>query len=123
MVKFFVLMASVMAFIAVAVGAFGAHMLRNHLNAELMAVFETAARYHMYHALALGIVAFSLKIQTGTRAIIAGWLFITGIILFCGSLYTLSITGIKWFGAITPFGGIAFLAGWIYIAAHVLKGK
>jgi uncharacterized membrane protein YgdD (TMEM256/DUF423 family) len=104
------------AFVAVAAGAFGAHALRDRLSAEYLAVFETAARYQMYHALALLAVALLLSLRPLGTLQWAGWLFVMGTTLFSGSLYALALTGTRWLGAITPLGGIAFLAGWICLA-------
>ncbi|MBA2628043.1 MAG: DUF423 domain-containing protein [Gemmatimonadales bacterium] len=101
------------AFIAVAAGAFGAHALRARLAPEMLAVFETGARYQMYHALGLIAVAWALGRWPGSGlAQSAGWAFVAGTLLFSGSLYALSLSGIRWLGAITPLGGVAFLAGW-----------
>jgi len=105
------------AFLAVAAGAFGAHWLRARLSAELLAVFETAARYQMYHALALIAVAFAWSRWPAPAVRAAGWLFIAGTVLFSGSLYLLAVTGTRWLGAITPLGGLCFLAGWLAVAA------
>ncbi len=101
------------AFISVAAGAFGAHGLRARLSPDLLAAFETGARYQMYHALGLMAAAFALSRWPGPWPVRAGWLFVAGTVLFSGSLYTLALTGIRWLGAITPFGGVAFLAGWV----------
>lgn len=106
----------VMAFLAVAVGAFGAHILRDRVAAELMPVFETGARYHMYHALALLITARVAAVSAGKAARAAGSLFLVGIVLFSGSLYLLAVTGVRWLGAVTPLGGVAFLCGWVALA-------
>jgi uncharacterized membrane protein YgdD (TMEM256/DUF423 family) len=107
------------AFIAVAAGAFGAHALRARLSPELLAVFETGARYQMYHALALLGVAWAVTRWPGPLLIWAGWLFALGTLLFSGSLYALALSGIRWLGAITPLGGVAFLAGWLCLALAV----
>lgn len=101
------------AFISVAAGAFGAHALRQRLEPDLLAVFETGARYQMYHALALLAVAWAATRWPGTLMTWAGWLFVLGTVLFSGSLYVLALSGIRWLGAITPLGGLAFLAGWL----------
>jgi uncharacterized membrane protein YgdD (TMEM256/DUF423 family) len=119
MTRTFATLACLLAFLAVAAGAFGAHALRARVAPDLLAVWETAARYQMYHALALFGVAWSLDRWPGTRAVLAGWLFIVGIVLFSGSLYLLSISGVRWLGAITPLGGVAFLAGWLLLATHL----
>jgi uncharacterized membrane protein YgdD (TMEM256/DUF423 family) len=103
------------AAVAVAAGAFAAHGLRERLDARALEVFETGARYHMYHALALiaaGLVASSVA----RGAAFAAWLFQAGIVLFSGSLYALALTGTRGLGAITPLGGLAFLAGWLWLA-------
>jgi uncharacterized membrane protein YgdD (TMEM256/DUF423 family) len=100
------------ALIAVAAGAFGAHGLRARLSPDLLAVFETAARYQMYHALALLAVAWAVTRWPGSLVVWGGWLFVAGTVIFSGSLYALALTGTRWLGAITPIGGVAFLAGW-----------
>jgi uncharacterized membrane protein YgdD (TMEM256/DUF423 family) len=104
------------AMVAVAAGAFGAHALRTRLSAEYLATFETAARYQMYHALALLAVAWAVNRWPGPLPIWAGWLFLVGTVLFSGSLYALALTGARWWGAVTPLGGVAFLAGWACLA-------
>jgi uncharacterized membrane protein YgdD (TMEM256/DUF423 family) len=104
------------ALIAVAAGAFGAHALRARLSPEYLAVFETAARYQMYHALALLAVAWASTRWPGALSQWAGWLFVVGTVLFSGSLYALALTGARWLGAITPLGGVAFLLGWLCLA-------
>lgn len=122
MAKTFIILGSINMFLAVALGAFGAHGLKSRLSADLMAVYQTAVQYHSMHALGLlliGIIAHWL----GQSALInwAGWLLLTGIVLFSGSLYTMSFTGIRMLGAITPFGGVAFLAGWLLLALAAWK--
>jgi uncharacterized membrane protein YgdD (TMEM256/DUF423 family) len=107
---------AVSAFLAVAAGAFGAHALRSRLAPDLLAVFETGARYQMYHAVGLFVAAWVGSCRPGR---IAGWCFAAGTLLFSGSLYALALTGIRTLGAITPFGGIAFLAGWISLVFAV----
>ncbi len=101
------------ALLAVAAGAFGAHALRARLSADLLAVFETGARYQMYHALGLIAVAWAAARWPGPWPVRAGWLFLAGTVLFSGSLYALALSGARWLGAITPLGGVAFLLGWI----------
>jgi uncharacterized membrane protein YgdD (TMEM256/DUF423 family) len=100
------------ALVSVAAGAFGAHALRARLSPELLAVFETGARYQMYHALGLVAAAWAVTRWPGPWAVRAGWLFVAGTLLFPGSLYALALSGVRWLGAVTPFGGLAFLAGW-----------
>lgn len=106
------------AALAVAAGAFGAHGLKDRLDASALAVFETGARYHMYHALAL-VLCGAIATKGATTA---GWILQAGIAIFCGSLYALALTGVKGLGAITPIGGLAFLAGWAYLAWTSLRG-
>ncbi len=120
----FLLLGALAAFIGVALGAFGAHGLRNRLSAEMLAVFETGVRYQMYHALAILIVALAAARLDGWLIRAAGWLFTGGIVLFSGSLYALALSGITVLGAVTPLGGLAFLAGWacLAIAALALAG-
>lgn len=122
MAKTFIILGSINMFLVVALGAFGAHGLKSRLSADLMAVYQTAVQYHSMHALGLlliGIIAHWL----GQSALInwAGWLLLTGIVLFSGSLYAMSFTGIRMLGAITPFGGVAFLAGWLLLAVAAWK--
>jgi uncharacterized membrane protein YgdD (TMEM256/DUF423 family) len=118
----FALAGALSAFIAVAAGAFGAHALRARLAPDLLVVFETGARYQMYHALALLAVAWASNHWPGTPLRMAGWLFIGGTLLFSGSLYLLALTGARWLGAVTPLGGLLFLAGWAALAIGVAKG-
>jgi uncharacterized membrane protein YgdD (TMEM256/DUF423 family) len=112
----FLLVGALAGFLAVTFGAFGAHALRGRLSAEMLAVFETGVRYHMYHALALLLVSAMMPRMGGWLVVASGWLFTAGIVLFSGSLYVLAFTGITIFGAITPIGGLAFLAGWACLA-------
>ena len=116
-----VLYGALSAFVAVAAGAFGAHYLKARLTPEHLAAFETAARYQMYHAIALFVCA-SLTERGWRLAPRAGWLFIAGTILFSGSLYLVALTGISTFGIITPFGGMAFLAGWLSLVICAWPG-
>jgi uncharacterized membrane protein YgdD (TMEM256/DUF423 family) len=116
----FLLAGAIAGLIAVGFGAFGAHGLRGRLSPEMLAVFETGVRYHMYHALALLLVAALAGRMEGRAIVAAGWLFVAGIMLFSGSLYLLAVTGITILGAITPIGGVAFLAGWIALAVAAL---
>jgi uncharacterized membrane protein YgdD (TMEM256/DUF423 family) len=104
------------AFVAVAAGAFGAHGLRGALPTDMLEVFETAARYQMYHALALLVVGWAAGRRSSGAARLAGWLFVAGTVLFSGSLYALSLSGARWLGAVTPLGGLAFLGGWLALA-------
>ena len=110
------------ALISVAAGAFGAHALRERLAPDMLAVFETGARYQMYHALGLLAVAWAVGRWPGGAAVTAGWLFVAGTVLFSGSLYLLTLTGHRWLGAITPLGGLAFIAGWAALGWAALRG-
>ena len=102
-----------MMFLGVALGAFGAHGLKKVLDDYGKAVFETGIRYHLIHGLALFVVAWAASRNPSTLTTIAGWSFLVGIVIFSGSLYSLAITGVKAWGAVTPIGGLAFLAGWL----------
>jgi uncharacterized membrane protein YgdD (TMEM256/DUF423 family) len=112
---------AISAFLAVAAGAFGAHALRARITPDMLAVFETGVRYQMYHALALFAVAWASNHWAGSPVRAAGWLFIGGTVLFSGSLYLLSLTGTRWLGAVTPFGGLLFLCGWASLALGVAR--
>lgn len=112
----FLLLGAVAAFLGVTLGAFGAHGLRGRLTPEMLAVFETAVRYHIYHALALLLVSVVMGRMSGWLIQTAGWCFVAGIVLFSGSLYALALSGATILGAITPIGGLAFLAGWACLA-------
>ena len=111
--RLFGTLGAVSALLAVAAGAFGAHALRDRLTPDLVAVFETGARYQMYHALALLLIA---RAEPTGLVRIAGWLFVAGTVLFSGSLYLLAVTGARGLGAVTPLGGLAFIAGWLVLA-------
>ena len=118
----FLLLSAVTAFLAVAMGAFGAHALKAVLVPEMLAVYKTAVTYQMWHALGLGLVAILRQQNPADRLITyAGWLMFAGIILFSGSLYLLSLLGVKWLGIITPIGGLCFLSAWILIIIFSFK--
>ena len=106
----------VSALVAVAGGAFGAHALKGRLSQELLAVFETGVRYQMYHAIAIVVAALAFARFNNTQFLGAGSLFLAGTLLFSGSLYVLALTGARWWGAITPLGGVCFLVGWALFA-------
>jgi uncharacterized membrane protein YgdD (TMEM256/DUF423 family) len=114
--KTFLLLGAVAAFLAVALGAFGAHGLRARLSPEMMAVFQTGVQYHMYHALALILVSGIMGRMSGWLIQSAGWCFAAGIVFFSGSLYLLAVTGVTTLGAVTPIGGLLFLIGWALLA-------
>ena len=120
--KLFLVVGAIAALLAVAFGAFGAHALKTRIAPELMPVYRTGVEYHFYHALGLlliGLAAFHLPESAYLRS--AGWAMLAGIVLFSGSLYLLALTGLTWLGAITPFGGTAFIAAWALFAAAVIK--
>jgi uncharacterized membrane protein YgdD (TMEM256/DUF423 family) len=109
----FLTLASTSGLLAVAIGAFGAHALKARLDAYSLGVFETAVQYQFYHSLALLGVGILLLHQPQVALLrSSGWLFLIGMILFSGSLYLLALSGVKWLGAVTPLGGLAFIAGW-----------
>lgn len=120
--RLFFALGCVSGFLAVGLGAFGAHALKARLSPELLATFEVGVRYQMYHALALLAVGWAATRWPGTLVNASGWLFVTGTVVFSGSLYILSLTGVRWLGAITPIGGAAFLAGWLCLAWAAWKG-
>lgn len=122
MVRLFAGLGAVFALLAVALGAFGAHALETRVPARDLDIFETGVRYQMYHALALVAVAWVQSRWPGGGVVVAGWLFVVGIVVFSGSLYALVLSGVRWLGAVTPFGGVAFLAGWGALAWRVLRG-
>ena len=121
MARHFFGLGALSAFLAVAAGAFGAHALRDVVPPDRLVIWETAARYQMYHALGLLAVAYLTAQKEAGPARLAGWLFVAGTVLFSGSLYLLTLTGLTWLGAITPLGGVAFLAGWLAIAWNVWR--
>jgi uncharacterized membrane protein YgdD (TMEM256/DUF423 family) len=119
--RLFFFLGSLFGGLAVVFGSFGAHALKARLTPELVATFETGVRYQMYHALALLVVAL---MPPGRPVLtVGGWLFVVGILLFSGSLYVLTLSGIRWLGAITPVGGTAFIIGWFCVAAAALRGR
>jgi len=123
MERTFVGLGALSALVAVAAGAFGAHALRSRLPADLLAVFETAVRYQMFHALGLVAAGFAAARFPGAAPAWAGGLFAAGTVLFSGSLYALALSGVRWLGAVTPLGGLAFLGGWAALALAALGGR
>jgi uncharacterized membrane protein YgdD (TMEM256/DUF423 family) len=121
MVKFWFISAAISGFLSVALGAFGAHSLKNILDEYGKSIYEKAVLYQMFHTMALFAVGVIQRLNQEISFSIAGWGFFVGIILFSGSLYLLATTNIKWFGAITPIGGIAFLFGWFWLVASIFK--
>jgi uncharacterized membrane protein YgdD (TMEM256/DUF423 family) len=118
--KTFMFVGALMGLLGVGLGAFGAHGLRGRLTPDMLAVFETGVRYHMYHALALVATAALLTRGDGRALMTAGWCFLAGIVIFSGSLYALALTGVTFLGAITPIGGVAFLLGWAALLVAAL---
>lgn len=123
MVKFWLIAAATSGFLSVALGALGAHALRNMLDEYGKSIYEKAALYQMFHTISLLAVGILQHLVKETSFSIAGWGFLIGIFLFSGSLYLLATTGIKWLGAITPFGGVAFLLGWFWLVLTIVKGR
>ena len=121
MVKLFIVIGSLSALAGVALGAFAAHMLKSKLTPELFNVFEVGVRYHLIHALGIFVVAWVMAHLPDANVSLAGWLFVGGITIFSGSLYVLSLTGARWLGALTPVGGLCFLAGWGWLAWRAWK--
>jgi uncharacterized membrane protein YgdD (TMEM256/DUF423 family) len=116
MTRLFFVIGAVSGALGVAAGAFGAHTLKMRLSPDMLAVFETGVRYHLIHALALLAVAWAGTRWKSWAVVAAGWLFVAGIVLFSGSLYALSLSGVRALGAITPLGGVAFIVGWLLLA-------
>jgi uncharacterized membrane protein YgdD (TMEM256/DUF423 family) len=121
MTRTFLVVGALSGGISVAAGAFGAHALRERVEPRLLDVFETAARYQMYHALALILVAMLAQRASAQFLTVSGWCFVAGTVLFSGSLYAMTFTGVRALGAITPLGGVAFLAGWGCLAVAALR--
>lgn len=118
----FLILGGLNAFLAVALGAFGAHALRSQLTTEMLEVYKTGVNYHLAHALGLILIGLVLERRQGNVWLIrSGWLIATGILLFSGSLYALSISGTRILGAITPFGGLCFLSGWLLFVASLVR--
>ena len=113
---------AIAAGLGVALGAFGAHILKPRLSVDLLAIFETGVRFQIYHSLALLAVGWAATRWPGAWVGASGWLFLVGIVVFSGSLYVMTFTGARWLGAITPMGGVAFILGWVALAVAALKG-
>ncbi len=114
---------AVLSGLGVLVGACGAHGLRDRVTADMLAVFETGVRYHLIHGLAVIAVAWAASRWPSAWIGAAGWLFAAGIVVFSGSLYILAISGVRWWGAVTPIGGVCFLAGWAALAVGALRAS
>ncbi|MEK4734715.1 MULTISPECIES: DUF423 domain-containing protein [Paenibacillus] len=121
--KILLLLGCIVMFLAVALGAFGAHALKKRLSADMMSIFQTGIQYQIAHGLGLlllGVLAD--RLVHSSLIVTAGWVMLVGILLFSGSLYALSVSGVKKLGAITPFGGLAFLASWVIVIVAVVQG-
>ncbi len=114
--RVFFVIGALSAFVAVGLGAFGAHALRSRLTSEMLTIFEVGVRYQMYHALGLLAVAWASSRWPGSAVRAAGWCFVAGTVIFSGSLYLLSVTGQRRLGAVTPLGGLGFIVGWLALA-------
>ena len=122
MAKLFLIIASISGFLAVAIGAFGAHGLKQKISVDLMAAYQTGVQYHFYHTLALLAVGILLQQFPQSMAFkVSGWMLLLGMVVFSGSLYVLAITGSRWIGAMTPIGGVAFLLAWVALAVGVYQ--
>lgn len=122
MTRIFLAIASALGGISVVLGAFASHALKNKLSDRALEIWETGTKYQMYHALALILVALLIsRFPNSTLLVVAGYAFVAGVTIFSGSLYALSLSGIKWLGAITPLGGAAFIIGWACLAMAALK--
>jgi len=114
---------AIAAGVSVALGAFGAHGLKTRVDPAMLAAFETGVRYQMYHSLALLAVGLAASCRESPWLDRAGWLFLAGIVVFSGSLYVMTLTGMRWLGAIVPLGGLAFILGWAALAVAALRGS
>ena len=122
MTRIFLAIASALGGLSVVLGAFASHALKDKLSERALEIWETGTKYQMYHALALILVALLIsRFPDSTLLVLAGYAFVAGVTIFSGSLYALSLSGIKWLGAITPLGGAALIVGWACLAVAALK--
>lgn len=121
MERIFVILGALSAAIGVGAGAFGAHALRARLEPRMLEVFETGARYQMYHAVALVLVGWAASRWPGSLTTASGWLMVAGTVFFSGSLYAMALTDIRALGAITPIGGVCFIAGWLCLTVAAIR--
>lgn len=120
--RLFILLGSVNAALAVILGAFGAHILKARLSPEMLNVYQVGSHYHFYHAIGMLVVGLlAAQIHNDAAVQLSGFLMLGGIVLFCGSLYLLAVTGLTWLGAVAPLGGLAFIAAWVVLAVAVLR--
>ncbi len=119
--RVFVIYGSILMALSVVIGAFGAHILKNILSKDMIVIYHTGVEYQFYHSLGLFAVAFVSNFQDNKRVKYSGYFMIFGIIFFSGSLYLLSITGIRWIGIVTPIGGLCFIIAWILLALGASK--
>lgn len=120
--KTFLVIGALAMALGVILGAFGAHGLKNRLSPDLLAIYHTGVEYHLYHALGLLLVGILIQQFPQLSGLpLGGWLLFAGILIFSGSLYVLAISGVRWLGAITPIGGLAFIAGWVWIAWSLIR--
>lgn len=120
--RFILATGAILMALAVGFGAFGAHIVQGRLTPERFDVYQTGVQYHFYHALGLlllGLISFTIR--DSKWLVWSGWCLLTGVVIFSGSLYILTLTDTAWLGAITPLGGAAFILGWLFLAAGVLK--
>ena len=121
MERIFVILGALSAAIGVGAGAFGAHALRARLEPRMLEVFETGARYQMYHAVALVLVGWAASRWPGSLTTASGWLMVAGTVFFSGSLYAMALTDIRALGAVTPLGGVCFIAGWLCLTVAAIR--
>lgn len=119
--KWLLILGTLMGLLSVLAGAFGAHALKHKLGHEMVAVFEIGARYQMYHAFAIGLAVWISTMIPGILPLLSGWTFFAGSIIFSGSLYALSLSGIRMIGMITPIGGVLLALGWLFLMVAVFK--
>ncbi len=120
--RWLVVIGCICAGLGVAAGAFGAHMLKSLLDPPMLAAYDTATRYQMYHAFGIVLSGLAVRVSRDPRVAMAGWMFLAGILLFSGSLYGVALLGVRWLGAITPIGGVAFILGWSVLAWRMWRG-
>lgn len=122
--KVFLLLGGINAALVVILGAFGAHELKTKMSTDMLAVYQTGVHYHLFHALGLMVVGLvAAQIADSASLKWSGWLMLAGIVLFSGSLYVLSVSGMRWLGAITPFGGLCFIVAWVLFVVALFRSS